>query len=240
MSETILITSGKGGVGKSTVACLLGLSLAEKGKNVLILELDCGLRGLDVMLTDTTQVVFSLGDVLTMKCKASQAINTVKTKSGNLHYMSAPADRHFEFLEKDLRTLFEGLADCYDFLILDCAAGLGNCFDVASKVAQKTIAVTCCDMVSVRDAAAASQFITGDKRLVINKFRQGQLESDFKNLDEIVDLTHMRLLGVIPFDKKIMGSCCQDSNPCMEEANDISDRLLGKAVPLNIKRLMKT
>lgn len=239
MSSTILITSGKGGVGKTTIASLLGLSLASEGKNVLLLELDSALRGMDIMFPDVEPSVYSLGDVLNNACKASEAINKVQTEEGNLHYMLSPAERYFEFKVKDLLRLFEGMADIYDFVLLDCAAGLGQCFDTANAVSDKKIVVATFDGVSVRDASLASSLIEGEKYLIINRFKHKQLGEDFNNLDEVVDMTHLRLLGVVPYDKYLMGASAVDSEIITEECDDIALRLLGETVPLNIKRLCK-
>lgn len=239
MSSTILVTSGKGGVGKTTIASLLGLSLASEGKNVLLLELDSALRGMDIMFPAKEPSVYCLGDVLSNACRASEAVNRVETEEGNLHYMLSPAQRHFEFKVKDLLRLFEGMADIYDFVILDCAAGLGQCFDAASAVSDKKIVVTTFDGVSVRDAAIASSLMEGEKYLIINRFKHRQLGEDFNNLDEVVDMTHMRLLGVVPYDKNLLGASAVDSEIITDECDDIALRLLGETIPLNIKRLCK-
>ncbi|MEG1973086.1 MAG: AAA family ATPase [Oscillospiraceae bacterium] len=240
MAFICTVTSGKGGVGKSSVASMLGFALAENNKNVLILEMDSGLRGLDVMMPETKEVVYDMGDVLRLRCKPAQAINIVKTSRGNLHYMAASGDREFKIEEKSLETLLSGLGDCYDFLILDCSAGLCGCFDVAVAVSTLSVIVTCLDTVSVRDAAAASAVI-GDKekKLIINRFRFSQLGGDVKNLDEAVDIIHAGLLGVIPFDKKINGAKISLDSIAFEEVRDIAQRLLGEHIPLNIKRLSK-
>ncbi|MEG2144992.1 MAG: hypothetical protein RRY40_06650, partial [Oscillospiraceae bacterium] len=224
----------------SSVASMLGLALAENNQNVLILEMDSGLRGLDVMLPEAKEAVYDMGDVLGLRCKPAQAINFVKTPRGNLHYMAASGDREFQIEEKSLENLLNGLADCYDFLILDCSAGLGGCFDVAVAVSTLNMIVTCLDTVSVRDAAAASGFI-GDKskRLIINRFKTAQLGMDFANLDEVVDMVHAGLLGVIPFDKKINGAKISTDSVTFLEARDIALRLLGEDIPLNTKRLAK-
>ena len=239
MSSIILVTSGKGGVGKTTVASLLGLSLAGKGKNVLILELDSALRGLDIMFPDKEPSVYSLGDVLTNSCKASEAINTVEVREGNLHYMLSPAERYFEYKVADLLKLLAGMADIYDFVLLDCAAGLGQCFDAANAVSDKKIAVATFDSVSIRDAALASSFMDGEKYLVINRFKKKQLGEDFNNLDEAVDATHMQLLGVISYDRELLGASAVESDIITSECDDMASRLLGETVPLNIKRLSK-
>ena len=239
MSSIILITSGKGGVGKTTVASLLGLSLASSGKNVLILELDAALRGLDIMFPEKEPSVYSLGDVLNNSCKAGEAINKVQVPNGCLHYMLSPAERYFEYKVGDLLKLLAGMADIYDFVLLDCAAGLGRCFDAANAVSDIKIAVATFDGVSVRDAALASSFMEGEKYLVINRFKHKQLGEDFNNLDEVVDATHMQLLGVIPYDKTLLGASAIESCIITGECDDMASRLLGETVPLNIKRLSK-
>ena len=245
MSKVILVTSGKGGTGKTTVTQFLGRALAASGRNVLLLELDSGLRGMDLMLGVSDRVVYDVSDVLRGACKPARAITAVPTANGNLHYIAAAADRKFIADRGNLALLLRGFAGVYDFLLLDTAAGLGRDIDVAAGVADTALVVTNADRVSARGAAAVAAGLPCPARLVINRFRRGNLVPDMPTLDSVIDAAGVQLISVIPFDSAIpaaesAGSPLPASSPAWGEIADLARRLLGERVPLNQKRLIKT
>ncbi len=242
MPKVLLVTSGKGGTGKSTVSQLLGRSLAARGKNVLLVELDAGLRGLDLMLGVSDRVVYDLGDVLTGRCRPVKAVVIVDTPAGNLHLIAAPVDRHFVPDRTNLRLLLKGLSGCYDFLILDTAAGLGRSFDVAASAADEALIVATADTVSARDAAKTAQTLTCPARLIINQFTAKRLTGDLPDLDAVIDRAGVQLISVIPFDPAVSAACSAgsplpDDSRAGGEIADLCRRLLGERVFLNIRRL---
>jgi len=242
MPRSILITSGKGGTGKSTVTHLLGRALADRDQNILLLELDSGLRGLDLMLGVSDRVVFDLSDVLSGACRPAQAIVTAETPRGNLHLLAAPIDRRFLPDPKALHALLRLLATCYDFVLLDTAAGLGPSLDLAASVAEEALLVTTADRVSARDVSAAAQLLACPSRLVINRFLTRDLGGDMPTLDSVIDCAGVQLLSVIPFDPAVpaanaAGRALPASSRAKGEFDDLARRLLGERVPLNQKRL---
>jgi septum site-determining protein MinD len=238
----LLITSGKGGTGKSTVSHLLGRALARRSKNVLLVELDSGLRGLDLMLGVSDRVVYDLSDVLEGRCRPAKAVTPIDTKVGNLHLIAAPIDRFFVPDEKNLRLLLKGLSGCYDFLILDTAAGLGQGFDIAARVADEALIVATPDPVSVRDAAKTAQSLPCPARLVVNKFTVRSLTKELPDLDAVIDCAGVRLISVIPNDDAVAASTALGveppaHSPVCGEMDDLAGRLLGERIFLNTRRL---
>lgn len=243
MANILVVTSGKGGTGKTTVSYLLAQALCRRQKNVLLLELDSGLRGLDLIMGVSDKIVYDLSDVLSGRCKPVKAITICNVPQGNLHLIPAPVDRHFLPDRTSLTALLKGLAGCYDYLILDTSAGLGRGFDVACSVCNSALIVCTADPVSVRDAAKAAQILQGKKpRLVINKFFRHILSKDMPDLDAVIDCVGAQLIAVIPEDPSVeqllnKGEPLPQSSAAWRETDDLARRLLGERVRLNAERL---
>ena len=243
MADVLIVTSGKGGTGKTTVSLMLAKALCRRKKNVLLLELDSGLRGLDLLLKVSDKVVYDLSDVLTGGCKPVMAITVCDVPEGNLHLIAAPQDRRFVPDKKNLALLLKGLSTCYDYLILDCAAGLGEGFESARSVCTGALIVTTADPVSVRDAARAAQELNGvDSRLIINKFSRKNLNRDIPDLDAVIDAVGARLISVIPEDAALAvqlstGGEYAHTTQAGKEIDDLARRVMGERVKLNVDRL---
>lgn len=243
MSNIMMVTSGKGGTGKTTVALLLAKALCRHGKNVLLLELDSGLRGMDILLGVSDKVVYDLSDVLLGRCKPAKAITVCDCENGNLHLIAAPVNRRFVPDKDKLAELLQGLGGCYDYLLLDCAAGLGKSFDCARAVCGGALVVCTADSVSVRDASIAVQSLDGvNARLVINKFSRRLLNDSIPDLDAVIDAAGAQLISVIPEDNAVYrlstlhGNLNADSNAFLE-IEDLARRILGEKIRLNVGRL---
>lgn len=242
MSNILVVTSGKGGTGKTTVSFLLAQALCRREKNVLLLELDSGLRGLDLIMGVSDRVVYDLSDVLSGRCKPVKAITVCDVPKGNLHLIAAPMDRHFLPDRTNLSALLKGLGGCYDYLILDTSAGLGRGFDVACSVCDGALIVCTADPVSVRDAAKAAQVLKAKKpRLVINKFFRRILSRDLPDIDAVIDRVGAQLIAVVPDDVQVAqllgkGESLPQSSVVLREVDDMARRLLGERVRLNAER----
>lgn len=243
MAVSILVTSGKGGTGKSTVSQLLARAFTEMNRNVLLLELDCGLRGLDLSLAVSDGIVYDLSDVLLGRCQPSKAITEIPTTRGNFHFICAPYDRYFQFSVASLKAVLEGFAGCYDYMILDTCAGLGNVFDCARDVCDLALVVTNCEPPALRCAATTVRELGADypTRLVINSFRTKQLNRNIPNLDVAIDIVQSQLISVIPYDLALTSSIAvgeyKDSCIAAAEVYDMAKRIAGIHVLLNQKRL---
>lgn len=208
MAQIVVVTSGKGGVGKSTVCAQVGQALAGRGKRVLLLEMDSGLRGLDIMLGVENQTVYDLADVLEGRCEPIKAILT-SAQGKNLALIPAPYDPTFRPDGGDLVRLTRGLSHYFDFVLVDTPAGLGNSFAVCSRVADRALLVVTPDPVCVRDGGRVADllFAKGVPQvgLLINKVdpKQNQHSRLIPDLDQVIDSTGVQLLGVIPMEEQI-------------------------------------
>ena len=152
MSEVIVITSGKGGVGKTTTTANIGIGLAKLGKKVLVIDTDLGLRNLDVVLGLENRIVYNLVDVIEGKCRPKQAI--IKDKRFQDLYLlpSAQTKDKSSVSPEQMKKLTEDLREDYDFVLLDCPAGIEQGFQNAIAGADKAIVVTTPEVSSIRDA----------------------------------------------------------------------------------------
>jgi len=242
MAQIIVVTSGKGGVGKSSTCAMVGAALGRAGKRVLLLEMDSGLRGLDIMLGVEDQTVFDLSDVLMGRCEPIKAI-AHSTGCDNLHLISAPYDPSFVPDREDLVRLTRGLSHYYDFLLVDTPAGLGANFDVCARVADRGLLVVTPDPICVRDGARVADLLwergVTDLRLVINKVgrkppRGGRIIPD---LDDVIDTTRVQLIGVVPYEEQVIrvtstGSSLSAGLLAGQAYDNIAARLCGNQVGL--------
>ena len=152
MGEVIVITSGKGGVGKTTTTANLGIGLSSAGKKVLVIDTDLGLRNLDVVLGLENRIVYNLVDVIESKCRLKQAV-IKDTRFENLYLLpSAQTKDKTSVSPEQMKKLIDELKDDYDFILLDCPAGIEQGFKNAIAGAQRSIVVTTPEVSSIRDA----------------------------------------------------------------------------------------
>ncbi|MDE6092589.1 MAG: AAA family ATPase [Ruminococcus sp.] len=246
MSETskiIAVTSGKGGTGKSTVCSGLGYTLAKQGHRTLIIELDFGLRCLDIMFGLQDKIEHDLSDVLSGKMSALDACSKVEMAS-NLNILCAPKTLTAVTAEQII-DICRSVKKYYDYIIIDTGAGINShVFDIVEQ-ANLILVISTPDQVCIRDASLMSDefYNRGNKsqRLIINKVSKKVIGNSLvKNLDEIIDKVGVQLIGVIPEDFKLTVATAKgDPIPTESEAllafDAISKRLVGDFVPLTIK-----
>lgn len=242
MAKTILITSGKGGVGKSTVCTMLGTALARQGSRVLMLETDCGLRNLDVMNGLENQVVYDLGDVLLGRCEPAKAILKCPS-SDKLDLLPAAGSTRFQIPAGTLSRLISGLRDFYDYILLDCPAGFDDIFDAVMAVSDMGLVVVMPNLISVKDGAKAADLLmqggVEEGRLLINmvpnRWKPTEALPDF---DAILDMVGLQLIGVIPTDMEMSENLNRGHMDLYSEGvvifDNIARRLKGKWIPLRI------
>ena len=242
--KLIAVTSGKGGTGKSSICYGIGYTLAKQGNRTLIIELDFGLRCLDIMFGMSGQVAYDLGDVLKGKRQILDAVATVPSAS-NLSILCAPKDPFMRVTAEQVVEICRNIRKYFDYIIIDTGAGINShVFDIVEQ-ANLILVVTTPDTICIRDATMMSDefYKRGNKRqrLIINKVSPKDLKTGMiNNLDDIIDAVGIQLLGVIPEDYSLKeatgkGVILQPSSPCLAAFDAISKRLQGDMIPLTIK-----
>ncbi|HHU85018.1 MAG TPA: AAA family ATPase [Clostridiales bacterium] len=245
MSQIFVICSGKGGVGKSTVAAMLGQILADRDKKVLLTDSDSGLSGLDVMLNVGESVVFSWADVIKEVCSLDEAIFSV---NDNLDLLPAPSYFADDISSEEFGELFEASGfEKYDYIFIDAPAGIGAELERACTPADYALIVTTPDNISAKAARAVRDKIDslGVKQalLIINRFRKKPtLKCDYLNIDDTINIAQTGLIGVIPEDYKIQIIALDEREPKVDKRTisafeRIAGRVLGENIPLGVKKL---
>jgi septum site-determining protein MinD len=233
MGKILAITSGKGGVGKSSVAVCLATAFARMGKKTLLVDMDEGLRCLDLMLGIDDATVLDLSDVLSGKDIDDACYPT--PLADNLFLIPAPLK--FGTIDGDAFENFSSKASyLYDIVIFDFSAGLD--FSLYKRLPKTALFLTVCvpDPVSIRDAAAVSRSLFENDlnaRLIINRFVYSQCKKHtFKNIDNIIDSAELRLLGIVPEDDDLrvisLTHKLKKRNPAYLACLRIAKRLLGE------------
>ncbi len=243
MGKIFAVTSGKGGVGKSTFSVGLSLALSKGGQTVLLIDMDEGLRCLDIMLGVDKSTVFDLSDVLCGK-EISDALYEIPHYE-NLFLIPAPAK--LGMIDAFAFTNFANqVKDMFDIVIFDFPAGID--FSLYTCLPKDTLFLTIAlpDPVSVKDASVVSEMLSQidcDARLIINNFQYKLAKKQiFKNIDEIIDQSELQLLGIVPKSDELMLLAVKNKlNPkgkAMQSFTRISKRLLGERILLpNLKKI---
>lgn len=241
MSEVIVITSGKGGVGKTTTTANIGIGLAKLGKKVLVIDTDLGLRNLDVVLGLENRIVYNLVDVIEGKCRPKQAI--IKDKRFQDLYLlpSAQTKDKSSVSPEQMKKLTEDLREDYDFVLLDCPAGIEQGFQNAIAGADKAIVVTTPEVSSIRDADRIIGLLEAsgirDNQLVINRLRVDMVKKgDMMSVEDVTEILAIDLLGVIPDDESVVIATNQgepvvgEESPAGKGYENICRRLTGEEI----------
>lgn len=208
MSDVIVVASGKGGTGKTTVCVCLAVAMVQQNKRVLLIDCDCGLRGPDLMLDAGDGILFDCSDAVCGNCKPEQAVYPCKS-SDNLFIMAAPFDTDNEISPSVFAQLVENLKNSYDYVIIDSPAGVGSGFATAAAPARRALIVTNAEPISLRGAVKVKSKLkqqgVENIRLVINRFDRRQFEQldCYEDLDEVIDIAGVRLAALVPNDIRI-------------------------------------
>ena len=208
MSKTIVVTSGKGGVGKSTVTAYLGTELCARGKRVLLIDMDEGLRSLDIILGVSESTVFDVYDVVCGNCTPAQALLQISNFWG-MHLLPAPIKKGMITEPTHLKELCRCYSDLFDYIIIDSPAGIGDGFYLSAAAADLALVVVTPDPISVRSGATAASLLRQSSmnniRLIINKVNTPLMKKGtFYNIDEIIDITQTQLIAAIPTDYAVI------------------------------------
>ncbi len=244
MGEVIVITSGKGGVGKTTTTANLGTGLASQGKKVVLVDTDIGLRNLDVVMGLENRIVYDLVDVIEGSCRLKQALIKDKRFEG-LHLLPAAQTRDKSAVTpQQMVKLCDELRKEFDYIIVDCPAGIEQGFKNAIAGADKALVVTTPEVSAVRDADRIIGLLEAHEiknpRLIVNRVRNDMVKrGDMMSIDDIIDILAIDLIGVVPDDENIIistnkGEPAVTDNKSMagQAYRNITKRIMGEDVPL--------
>ncbi|MDR2337088.1 MAG: septum site-determining protein MinD [Deltaproteobacteria bacterium] len=242
--RVLVITSGKGGVGKTTATANLGAALALRGKRVLVIDADIGLRNLDVIMGLENRIVFNLVDVIKGVCKHQQAI--IKSKrSNNLFLLPASQTDDKNVINVDeMRDLLNKLKQEFHFILVDCPAGIEQGFKNACAGADQAIVVTTPEVSSIRDADRVIGLLASEgieTSLLINRVDRDLVkQGDMIAPQEVVEMLGIDQIGMIFRDNDIVISSNSGDPIVYNEKSkvgkaflEVADRLLGVAVPIS-------
>lgn len=244
MGVVYVITSGKGGVGKTTTTANLGTGLARMGKQVVMIDTDIGLRNLDVVLGLENRIVYDMVDVITGKCRIKQALIRDKRFENMYLLPAAQTKDKTAVTEAQMVELVESLRNQFDYIIIDCPAGIEHGFKNAIAGADKALVVTAPEVSAVRDADRIIGLLEANglnnPQLIINRIRTRMVQSgDMMSVTDMLEILAIDLIGIVPDDDSIVTSTNRgepavlDLNSKAGEAyRNITRRICGEEVPL--------
>jgi len=211
MTRTIVITSGKGGVGKTTISANLGAALAYRGRSVALIDADFGLRNMDLLLGLENRVVYTALDVLAGECRLEQALVKDKRYEG-LALLPAAQNRNKEAISSEqIGQLVGELAQSYDYILIDSPAGIEMGFKNAIAAAQEAIVIATPEVASVRDADRVIGLLESNEvqqtQLIVNRVKPQMVKADeMMGVNDILDILAIPLLGIVPDDERLIVS----------------------------------
>lgn len=245
MSEVIVITSGKGGVGKTTTTANLGCGFALLGKKVALVDADIGLRNLDVVMGLENRIVYDLVDVVEGNCRLKQALIKDKRYEGLFLLPAAQTRDKDAITPEQMKKLCESLKEeGFDYILIDCPAGIEQGFKNAISGADKAIVVTTPEVSAVRDADRIIGLLEANSlsnpTLILNRLRPDMVKrGDMMTIDDVTEILAIDILGVVPDDESIVIST-NKGEPAVTIENskagiayrNITRRIMGEDVPL--------
>jgi septum site-determining protein MinD len=245
MSGTIItITSGKGGVGKTTATANVSTALAMHGKQVVAIDSDIGLRNLDVVMGLENRIVYDLVNVIEGACRLRQAMIKDKRLEGLYLIPAAQSRDKTAVSPQDMISICEQLRPDFDFILIDSPAGIEQGFKNAVAPADQVLIITTPEVSAVRDADRIIGLIEaeekGPARLIVNRLRPDMVQrGDMLDTTDVIDVLSIELLGVVPDDETIIVSTNRGVPAVMENNSragqafrNIAGRLLGEDIPL--------
>lgn len=208
MGRIIVVTSGKGGVGKTTCSANLGMALARSDHSVALIDADFGLRNLDLLLGLENRVVYTALEVLAGQCRLEQAL--VKDKRlKDLVLLPAAQNRNKDAVTPEqMKQLAYALTKKYDFVLIDCPAGIEMGFQNAIAAADEAIVVTTPEISAVRDADRVIGLLEASRipsKLIVNRIRPSMVQAnDMMSVSDVQEILAIPLLGIIPDDEQVI------------------------------------
>lgn len=242
MGEVIVITSGKGGVGKTTTTANVGTGLAMLGKKVVLIDTDIGLRNLDVVMGLENRIVYNLVDVIEGSCRIRNAL--IKDKRyPNLYLLPSAQTRDKNSVTPEqMKKLADELRDEFDYIIMDCPAGIEQGFKNAIAGADRALVVTTPEVSAVRDADRIIGLLEANEmkqtHLIVNRLRMDMVKrGDMMSSEDVCEILAVDLIGIVPDDENIVISTNQ-GEPLVGSDSlagrafmNICNRIIGEEVP---------
>ena len=240
MSEVIVITSGKGGVGKTTTTANVGTGLAQMNKKVVLIDTDIGLRNLDVVMGLENRIVYNLVDVIEGNCRVKQALIKDK-KYPDLYLLPSAQTDKTAVTPEQMKKLTDELREEFDYILLDCPAGIEQGFKNAIAGADRAIVVTTPEVSAIRDADRIVGLLEANElkniHLVVNRLRMDMVKrGDMMSVKDVCEILAIPLIGAVPDDEHIVISTNQGEplvgSSCLagQAYTNICKRILGEEV----------
>ncbi len=210
MGKVIVITSGKGGVGKTTATANLGTGLAQSGKSVVLIDADIGLRNLDLVMGLENRIVFDLVDVVEKKCRSVRQALIKDKRFDSLFLLPAAQSREKDAVAPEqMKELCQELREQFDFTLIDCPAGIEHGFRNAVAGASEAIIVTNPEVSAVRDADRVIGLLEAEEKcnpqLIINRVKQDMIRrGQMLSIQDVQEILNVRILGIVPEDEKVL------------------------------------
>ncbi|ALB28694.1 septum site-determining protein MinD [Companilactobacillus heilongjiangensis] len=248
MGISIVVTSGKGGVGKTTTTANVSTVLASLGKKVCMVDLDIGLRNLDAVMGLTNRIVYDIVDVAQHRVVVSQALVRDPRFEDNLYLLAASQFADKYVLDKDsVGNIINELKQRFDFVMIDCPAGIEYGFQNAVSIADGALVVTNPEVASVSDADRVVGILENmnmpiTPHLIINRIRKNMInDGTSMKIDDIVNHLGIPLLGIVVDEDKVISASNTGHTVAFDEYSDaghsyqnIARRMLGENIPLNL------
>ncbi len=243
MSEVIVITSGKGGVGKTTTTANLGTGLAKLDKKVVMIDTDIGLRNLDVVMGLENRIVYNLVDVVEGNCRIKQALIKDKRYPNLCLLPSAQTRDKTAVTPEQMVKLIDELKEDFEYILLDCPAGIEQGFKNAIAAADRALIVTTPEVSAIRDADRIIGLLEANDihqiDLIVNRLRMDMVRrGDMMSIEDVIEILAIDLIGAVPDDENIVIATNQ-GEPCVGDGSlagqaymNICKRVLGEKVEL--------
>lgn len=241
--HAIVITSGKGGVGKTTATANIGSAMARMGKKMVLIDADIGLRNLDVLLGLENRIVYDLVNVIEGSCRLEQALIRDKREK-NLHLLPAAQTRDKDAVTPDqMSSLLDVLKSRFDYILVDCPAGIEQGFKNAVSGADEAVVITTPEVSAIRDADRIIGLLEAnglkEPQVIINRLKSDLVrKGDMMDVADMLEILAVKLLGVVPEDERIVISTNRGEpvvfdprSPAGRSFTDIGRRLQGEIVP---------
>ena len=243
MDVSIVITSGKGGVGKTTTTANIGTALAALGHKVVVIDGDTGLRNLDVLMGLENRIIYTIFDVVEGRCRLKQALIKDK-KFQNLCLLPTAQTKDKDDLSaEDMLKIVNELKEEFDYVLIDCPAGIEQGFENSVAGADRALVVVNPEITSVRDADRVIGKLDAkgldDHAVIVNRLNYEMTQSgDMLDVNDIIETLSVKLIGVVPQDNNVT-ICTNKGEPIVLEEDayagkafrNIAKRITGEEVP---------